>query len=188
MRYFIALELPQNSKEEIKVIQEEFKKIIPGARLTDNDKLHLTIAFVGEKPDKFQKDLEEMLKKATQNIPPFAITPAYIDGFPNLHEARIFWIGVKGDIDKLMIIRERIKDGLVQLGLDVDDRRYTPHIAIAKINNSFRMEEGQEERLQQLMAEKLNSITVSSLKLFESIPEEGFHTHNTLAEVPLQTT
>ncbi len=184
MRFFIALEIPDACRLEIEKVQQKIKKLIPEARLTDNPKLHLTLAFIGEQPEERQNQFTQVLDNAAHGIPPFSVTPAYLDGFPNLHRAHTLWMGVKGDIDKLFIIRERVKDGLIHLGLDVDDRRFVPHIALAKINN-FHLQPFQEIEFEKIEMEKLAPIQINSLKLFESIPEEGFHRHNTLSEVPL---
>ncbi len=186
MRYFIALEIPEESKHELKAVQREIEQIIPQVRITNSEKLHLTIAFIGEQPEKLKDRIVQVIAQATSEIPPFSITPAYIDGFPHLHTAHTFWVGVKGDIDKLVIIEERIKDGLIGLGLDPDDRRYVPHIAIGKISGDFQLQPEQEAKLQEMMVRNsFEPIHISSIKLFESIPEEGFHRHNTLAEVAL---
>lgn len=186
MRFFIALEIPDDSKQEIQQIQEQLKQIIPGTRLTNLSKLHLTIAFLGEQESSLQQSLREVMKKAVIDIRSFTVTPAYIDGFPDLHQAKILWTGVKGDIDKLFLLQERIKDDLVNLNLPVDERRYTPHITIAKNDRSFWLKINQEKRMQEIMLSiKFTPIIISSLKLFESVSNEGFHRHNTLAEIPL---
>lgn len=186
MRYFIALEIPEDCKKQLETVQTRLKELVPEVRLTKSEKLHLTIAFVGEESANLQCKLVEVMKKASLDIKPFSVTPAYLDAFPNLHEPHTFWIGVKGEIDKLMVLRERVKDGLIDLGIEVDERRYIPHIAIAKINHQFRLKPSVEAQLQKLMlSENFDLISISSLKLFESIPEEGFHRHNTLAEIPL---
>lgn len=185
MRFFITLEIPDPCREELSAVQQRLKEIIPEVRLTNNEKLHLTIAFIGEQPDKLTDDLIEVIKKATLNIHPFEIAPAYIDGFPALHHAHTFWMGVRGDIGKLMVTCERIKDGLIKLGLNTDDRRYIPHIAIGKVNGNFKLRPFEEEKLQQIASYPFTPIKVSSIKLFQSIPDHGFHRHNTLAEIPL---
>ena len=188
MRYFIALEIPDNCRESLKAVQNNLQQIVPEARLTNNEKLHLTMAFIGEQSETITDDLTNIIKEAIAGIPPFLIIPSYIDAFPNLHTPRTFWVGVKGDIDKLFVIRERIKDGIAKLGLDADERRYIPHIAIGKVSNyvNYVLSEEQEKKLQELaVKEDFESINIASIKLFESIPEEGFHTHNTLAEIPL---
>lgn len=184
MRFFIALEIPEESKQELEVVQNELASLIPRIRLTDNDKLHLTIAFVGEQPEKIRKELVGVLQSSVANIPPFSIAPAYVDGFPTLHQAKILWTGVKGDIDKLMILRERIKDGLVSLNLEADERRYVPHIALGKVKD-FYLDHDTELCLQEMMEKNFADIHITAIKLFESIPEDGFHTHNTLAVAKL---
>jgi 2'-5' RNA ligase len=183
MRYFIALEIPEVSRRQLEAVQQKLRQLIPEARLTDNNKLHLTIAFIGEQPDEMRDKLVEAIQNAVYGIPPFEITPAYIDAFPDLHCPHTFWVGVKGDIDKLFIIRERLKDELTRLDLNPDDRRYIPHIAIAKVNRPELLP-FQENQMEEMM-QGLEPVQISCIKLFESIPEEGFHKHNTLAEIPL---
>ncbi len=185
MRFFLALDIPDQNKKEILAVQRQLKELIPETKLTDFEKLHLTIAFIGEQDDSIKDALVTILEKSSEGLPPFLLTPAYIDGFPNLHTAHIFWMGIKGDIDKLFILRERIKDGLIKLGVGADERRFVPHIAIAKITN-FELREGEERGLEKIDLMSLSPIPVSSVKLYQSIPNHGFHNHNTLAEILLK--
>lgn len=185
MRFFIALEIPQESKEELQSLQEKLKNLIPGIRPTDNQKLHLTIAFIGEQDESLKNNLIDVVSHATSDIKPFSVIPAYIDAFPKLHNPHTFWVGVKGDIDKLFVLQERIKDGLSSLDLEVDTRRYLPHIAIGKITD-YKMSKEIEESLEEFMLNhNFSPIQISSIKLFESVPSETFHQHNTLAEIAL---
>lgn len=186
MRFFIALEIPNYNSLQFQSIQDKLNTLIPQAKLTDLDKIHLTIAFIGEEDESFKDKLVQIIKDSVEGIPPFEVTPAYIDGFPSIHHPNVLWVGVKDDIDKILLIRERIKDGLAQLKLPVDERRFVPHITIAKISGDFSVERDLEEKLQKLMNESYEPIKITSIKLFESIPEGGFHTHNTLAEIKLR--
>lgn len=184
MRFFIALEIPEETRQELLQVQLKLKELIPGVRLTDNGKLHLTITFIGEQPEGIKEQLTQVIRQASIGISPFMVTPSYLDGFPHMHTAHTLWIGVKGDTDKLYLLRHRIKDGLVGLNLEIDERRFIPHVAIAKVNH-FKLADWQERKLQQTMLQDFSPIKVSSVKLFESIPEHGFHQHNTLVEVKL---
>jgi RNA 2',3'-cyclic 3'-phosphodiesterase len=185
MRFFIALEIPQQNRVELQNVQNELQRLIPEVNLTDNNKLHLTIAFVGEQNPTIKDKLILVLEKTAEAMSPFEVTPAYIDGFPKLHYPHTLWVGVKGDVDRLLILRERVKDGLVNLRLEVDERRFIPHIAIAKLSD-FQLSEQKEVELEKIMAINFSPIAVQSIKLFESVADEGFHTHNTLAEVMLE--
>lgn len=186
MRFFIALEIPNENKSQFQAILDNLHKILPQARLTDLEKLHLTLAFIADQPAQIKKDLTKIMQTSSENISPFEVTPAYIDGFPNIHHPQVLWVGVKGDIDKVLQIRERIKDRLTDLGLGADPRRFIPHITIAKFSNNFRIDRGKEVELEKIMAISFDPIQITSIKLFESIPENGFHKHNTLAEVHLK--
>ena len=186
MRFFIALEIPSENRLQFQAIQAKLRTLIPQARLTDLDKIHLTLAFLGEQPDELRDKLTQLIQAATSGVASFEVTPAYIDGFPNIHHPQVLWVGVKGDIDKVLLIRERVKDGLANLHLPVDERRFIPHITIAKAKNGLKIDQKLEVEMEKLMAMPFEPIKISSIKLFESVPQEGFHKHNTLAEVKLE--
>lgn len=186
MRFFIALEIPSENMLQFQAIQAKLHKLIPQIKLTDLDKIHLTLAFIGEQPDELRTQLTQIIKDAAKNIPPFEVTPAYIDGFPNIHHPNILWVGVKEDIDKILLIRERVKDGLESLHLPVDERRFIPHISIAKFNKEMNISREMEVELEKIMTLPFDPMKITSIKLFESIPSEGFHKHNTLAEIKLK--
>ena len=186
MRFFIALEIPSQNLAEFQSIQRRLHTLIPQTKITSIDKVHLTLAFLGEQLDTLKDDLIQVIKEAVIGIPPFEVTPGYIDGFSTLHNPNILWVGVKGDIDKIILIREGIKDGLESLQLPVDERRFVPHITIAKLNGKFHINRELEIELEKTITENpLQPIKVTSIKLFESVPNEGFHKHNTLAKIKL---
>ena len=185
MRFFIALEIPTENLAEFQAIQDSLHTLIPQAKLTALDKIHLTLAFIGEKQEELETKLVQIIHSSVEKIPPFEVTPAYIDGFPNIHHPEVLWVGVKGDIDKVLLIRESIKDGLESLRLPTDERRFVPHITVAKLNNNFRVDRNLEVKLEEIMVTQIEPIRISSIKLFQSIPQNGLHTHNTLAEIKL---
>lgn len=66
MRYFIALEIPNENLLQFKSIQESLSNLIPQARLTRLDKIHLTLAFLGEQPDNLEGQLVDINPKICQ--------------------------------------------------------------------------------------------------------------------------
>lgn len=185
MRFFIALEIPSENIPQFQAIQQKLHTLIPQSKLTDLDKIHLTLAFIGEQSDQLRDKLTQIIQDAAKDVPSFEVIPAYIDGFPNIHHPQVLWVGVKEDIDKVLLIRERVKDGLANLHLPVDERRFIPHITIAKLKNTIKIDQKMEVELEKLMAMPFDPIKISSIKLFESVPEGGLHIHNSLAEVKL---
>lgn len=186
MRYFLAFDIPSENRLQFKSIQDRLHTLIPQARLIDLDKLHFTLAFIENQPSELKEVLINIMKKAAENVKTFEVTPAYIDGFPNIHNPQVIWVGVKGDVDKVLQVRERVKDGLTDIGLGADPRRFIPHITIAKLNNNIEITRDMEVELEKIMTLPFDLIQITSIKLFESIPQNGFHSHNTLAEIKLE--
>lgn len=208
MRFFIALEITNENKAQIRLIQQEVGKILPRAKLTNLNEFHLTLAFIGEQPDTLKEKLIETITRAASGVPPFSVVPSFIGGFPHLHRCNVIWVGVNGQIDKLMIIQEKIQTDLAYLHLPTNNRPFTPHITIAK-QQGLVVDHKLQDKLQNIMRGPLHPIEVNSIKLFESIPDQpariatspdyatslragqsvaggGFHTHNTLAEIKLR--
>jgi len=185
MRFFIALEIPSENLAQLQAIQRDLQTLIPQIRLTALDKIHLTLVFVGEQQDSLKDDLVNVIHSAAKGISAFMVAPGYIDGFPTIHNPECLWVGVKGDVDKIFLIRERIKDKLEHLRLPTDERRFVPHITVAKLKHHIQITGELEEALEKIMDQLFNPIKISSIKLFESVPSNGFHRHNTLAEIKL---
>lgn len=184
MRFFVALEIPEKNRLELQKVQQKLVGLIPNSRITDNDKLHLTLAFLGEQPEELLEDLVSVIEKAAIGIRPFEVTPAYIDGFPDIHHPHTLWVGVKGEVDKLIVLEERLEDLLHALHLPVDTRRFIPHIAVAKTQR-ITIKDALEANLGQIMAQHFEPIKISEIKLFESVADRDFHKHNTLATIKL---
>src|SRR3989344_2061843 len=108
MRFFIALEIPEEIKPQFQSVQHKLSKLITQARITDPSKLHLTFAFLGEQEESIKGQLIRIINEVVKGISPFQVTPTYMDGFPNIHEPKVIWVGVSGDVDKIIILRERI--------------------------------------------------------------------------------
>lgn len=184
MRFFIALEITDENRAQLLHIQHEVGKLLPHVKLTNISKFHLTLAFVGDQPDTSKEKLIETMSRAVDQISPFSVIPSFIGGFPHLHNCNVLWVGVNGETDKLIVIQERIQTDLAYLHLPTDNRPFTPHITIAK-QSGLRVDRELQDKLQKIMQAHFDPILVNSIKLFESVPDQGFHTHNTLAEIRL---
>ena len=77
MRFFIALEIPEENKSQFQAIQENLHKLIPQAKLTSLNKIHLTLAFIGEQPETLRDQLVSLIESSVANTKPFEVIPAY---------------------------------------------------------------------------------------------------------------
>lgn len=121
-REFIAIEIPEKIKEEIKKIQEkmpEFK-----GKLTERQNLHLTLKFLGE----IDKDISSMARKKLKNIKArsFESEIKGIGTFPE-RVIRIIWI----KMTNCESLQEEIDEKFS--GLFEKERRFMGHITIARV-------------------------------------------------------
>ena len=77
MRFFIALEIPTENELQFQSIQQSLHTLIPQVRLTSLDKIHLTLAFIGEQPETLRDQLVSLIESSVANTKPFEVIPAY---------------------------------------------------------------------------------------------------------------
>jgi len=124
MRVFIAIDLPENVKKEIKKIQDklpEFK-----GKKTEEENLHLTLKFLGEVEEDKVKEVKRRLgeikiKKFEAGLENLGVfNPSFI---------KIVWLHLAG-CERL---QEEIDDKLK--GLFKKEKRFMSHLTIARVKN-----------------------------------------------------
>jgi len=164
VRAFLAIPLPRQLQESIRVIQTELQASIAEARWTRPKNLHLTLHFFGE----IEQETLEKLKVSVLSVKgcqrPFQVEIKDLGAFPNPHRPRVIWIGLepRGQLEQLHRVTERC---LRQAGVTTDSRPYSPHLTIGRLR-------GDKLDLTELfssMQEKvIEPLTVDRLTLYES--------------------
>jgi 2'-5' RNA ligase len=132
MRLFTAFEFPTDVHAEIVRVQKDVKARLKVRRWQSMRQAHLTVDFLGETPETLVEPLEAMFAQVCRETAPFELELAGLGGFPNLHRAKVLWIGVGGDRDRLIELETRMREGLVELGMNPEERAYKPHITLAR--------------------------------------------------------
>lgn len=122
MRLFLAIELDNNIKDELCMIQKRLQ--IQGAKgnFTTRENLHLTLAFIGEysDPDHILDILDDI------DLEPVRLV---IDGFGCFGD--LYWIGVKEDAGLTRNVK-RIRKALSDNDIPFDRKKFVPHITVAR--------------------------------------------------------
>jgi 2'-5' RNA ligase len=134
IRCFIAVELPEEVKKGLIRLKKELERdehkfvkwVAPGG-------IHLTLKFLGNIPSKRVTEITEAMGKATQGISRFHLEISGFGAFPSLRQARVFWVGIGGEIDKLSILQQNIDSALAALGFTKEERPFAPHLTLARI-------------------------------------------------------
>jgi RNA 2',3'-cyclic 3'-phosphodiesterase len=188
IRSFIAIELPEEARKALAKIQESIKKPnLKYLRWVSPSSIHLTLKFLGNiKPDKIDS-ITNTITKSCAGINRFDLQIIGLGVFPNPKVPRVLWAGLKGDIDTLIKLQQRVDDNLLPLGFTREKRPFSPHLTLARINDYA----GSPERIEieKIVSNDINtaiaSIGVTSVRLMHSTLRPTGAIYTQLAEIPL---
>lgn len=133
MRLFVAVVPPPEVVEHLaEFVEPRREHPDEDLRWAAEENWHVTLAFLGEVPDRKADDLEERLERAAKRRPPMRLRVEGAGAFPNAAEARVLWTGVHGDRQALSRLATGTRAAANRAGIEVAGRRFTPHLTLAR--------------------------------------------------------
>jgi len=133
MRMFVAAVPPPSVVEDL----EEFLAVRRDAaafRWALPEQWHITLAFLGDVPDRAYDDLVERLERAARKRHPMTATIAGGGAFPNVGRAKVLWAGVElDDAEELRRLATGSRAAASKAGIEVSGDRFKPHITVARM-------------------------------------------------------
>ena len=129
IRLFVALELPDELRERMAMIERG----VTGAKWVPPENLHVSLRFIGEVPEDRYDDIVYALEGVHSE--PFALTITGAGHFESGRRVRVLWLGVERD-PALIALNRRIESALVRAGLPPEERKFVPHITLARLNDA----------------------------------------------------
>jgi len=162
MRCFIAIEIPQDIKDRLWKVLEPKTKDFPELKWVQPHNWHITLKFLGEVKEENLKMIKDSLRTALKGFRPFEATLGSFGTFPGRGPLRVFWIGIKDGASTMTKIAESIERELTRLGFPREDRKFTPHLTLARTRR------GKPSRIT-LEDFKLNTVSFPGFKLKEVV-------------------
>jgi 2'-5' RNA ligase len=97
-------------------------------------RLHLTVKFLGEQPEREADRLRETLHPVVARHPALSLAIGGLGAFPNLQSPRVVWMGVERD-PRLELLHHDVESICGALGHDVDGRAFRPHITLGRVRD-----------------------------------------------------
>ena len=129
MRVFVALDIDEDIRSRIARSVDDLRPYAPGVRWVKPESLHITLKFIGEKPDPLVKQVEQTLSSIS--VAPFQITFSGSGFFPTPNAARVFWTGIAAQAG-LAQLATKIEEALVDVGIPKEERGFSPHLTLAR--------------------------------------------------------
>jgi len=134
IRSFVAIELPEEVKGGLARLRSGLERDEHRfVKWVDPGGIHLTLKFLGNIPFKQVTEITKAIEEAAQGISPFHLEISGIGAFPNLKQVRVFWVGISGEVDKLLRLQQNMDSVLGALGFAKEERSFVPHLTLARI-------------------------------------------------------
>jgi len=127
LRLFVGIEFPPELKLELSLLCSG----VPGARWVDPGNLHLTLRFIGEITEYLAADVDESLAELKARRFTLQLAGTGVFGGNKPHA---LWVGVERHPD-LVRLRDKIEQALIRTGLAPEQRRFAPHVTLARLRD-----------------------------------------------------
>jgi RNA 2',3'-cyclic 3'-phosphodiesterase len=128
VRLFVALDVPPAAtahlERAVAAVREQHRNL----RWTPSDRLHLTLAFLGEVEDARLDPLSQRLDRVCARHPAMSLAFAGAGRFGS----RVLWVGVRGDRGSLSSLAQSVGAAARRAGITLDERVHRPHVTLAR--------------------------------------------------------
>ena len=128
MRLFVGVELPDGIRQTLLGVMGG----VDGARWQSQEQLHLTLRFIGETDEAVAGDIDLALQ--TVRVEPCQVAVKGVGVFGPNKRPRVIWAGLDPEAP-LCQLHRRIDSALIRAGLPPAQRKYAPHITLARLKN-----------------------------------------------------
>jgi RNA 2',3'-cyclic 3'-phosphodiesterase len=193
MRLFVALDLPGDIRERIRRFMDEVRAHAPDVRWVTPESMHVTLKFIGEKPDAMVREFENALRSISMSR--VRISFRGCGFFPTAGAARVFWLGIEAG-PGLSALADRVESVLEETGIPREKREFSPHLTLARAGSgSPRRHQGDRanqrfaglaEHLAQIPQPEFGTRTAHEFFLYRSQVSSQGSTYTKLASFPLK--
>ena len=188
-RVFLAIEMSPALRASLQGPLDGLDSLSEWIRVNPVERIHLTLHFLGHLPIPKVEEVRSRLEPIAESHHSMRLVAQGVGAFPSLFRAQVLWAGISGaELPGLIALQADLGDGLRQSGVPVEDRRFRPHLTLARVQRSLR---AAERRRLQDWAEtwreiELGPLPVKQVRLMRSQLGAGPPRYSTLATFPLK--
>ncbi|TIX50395.1 RNA 2',3'-cyclic phosphodiesterase [Alteraurantiacibacter aquimixticola] len=104
---------------------------VENARWQDEEQLHVTLTFMGDVAEAALGDVVDALSRVS--FDPFELTIAGVRHFERKGLVHSIWAGIEPS-PELVALQRQVDRACRALGLDIETRKYLPHITLARFS------------------------------------------------------
>ena len=167
IRSFIAIDLPDATRQGLAAVQEQLRQSRAGVRWVKPGSIHLTLKFLGNIQAAQMEDIALAVAQEIRDHPPITLRATGLGAFPSRRKPRVIWIGMEGEVQRLTRIQARIEDALEPLGFVREKRGFRPHLTIGRVKDRRKLQ-ALIDAMAELKIPEFDSFDVTEIILYKS--------------------
>lgn len=177
-RLFAGIALREEERRACAAASDALRRCGFAASYEDANKLHLTLAFLGNVPESRCEQMAETLRAAVAGVAVFQIVLDKIGAFPHERRPRVVYAGARDQGAAYRSLARGVREAYAGLGFAFDGDPVA-HVTLARVKNA--------SRALPLVEFGPIPVRIDEVRLFESIFDKAANTsrHQTLASVAL---
>ena len=132
---FIALDLPHAVKASLEDVIHRLRPSVSGVRWVRSQNLHLTLRFLGNVDVDRLDAVAAAIRLAGSDVGAVRLALNEVGAFPRVDRARVIWVGLIGDLERLSRLQQSIEGSLEEEGFEREARPFRPHLTIGRVRS-----------------------------------------------------
>lgn len=180
MRLFAGIELDAPMRERCTDVQRRLRLAAFGASYESPEKLHMTLAFLGNVREEHVAEVGKVLERVAEQSPSFDLIWDRVSAFPNERRPRIVFVGSRAPAPAFRELAYGLRREYERLGFTFKEDAVA-HITVARVKG------GSATPLPMIELAP-HEMPVRTLALFESLSGGGTTRYEVRSRYPVPTT
>ena len=184
LRCFIAIPIESVIQKQISNLQKQLLINVPTLTLVKPQNIHITLIFIGNINTIQIEQTKALLTECSNNFKNFNLKFEGLGAFPNIHTAKVIWIGIAAQNNTIFELQNFLEEKLLKQNMINKKERFTPHITIAR-NKQHQAYNPIYKYLQKHKDTVLGQYTINTITLNSSILTATGPIYSTLYQIHL---
>lgn len=130
MRLFIAINIPDNLKQNLVEFQKNFKDF--DIKFVEKPNFHFNLKFLGEVSDSDVEKVKSAIADVAGKFEKFKIKIQGLGAFPSYNYIRVIWLGATVGNQELIGLHKMFDDSLKDIS-EPEKREIKPHLTLGRV-------------------------------------------------------
>jgi RNA 2',3'-cyclic 3'-phosphodiesterase len=166
VRLFVALDLTEEMREALREPIAKLHPLAKSARWARPEGMHVTLKFIGH-VEASKLDAIRAALGTVQSNAPVEMQIRGVGFFPDERRPHVLWCGIEASANLAPLAAE-IERTLEPLGIPREERKFTPHLTLARLKDSHGVEK-LVRAAGEMKSRAFGSARASDFHLFESM-------------------